>query len=243
MRIHMKYGVLIATCLLMAGCSWFGKEIVGSGNIASETRPLPEFHSISLSGQGKIVIYEGDTGTIKVESEDNLLPYIKTEVSGGVLRIEQNTGEVFESLKPTKPITFYVTAKNLDEIILSGTGQVEANHKIVGKSLVVNVSGAGKVDLEIAVEKLSANIAGSAEYNLKGTAEEQDIRISGAALYNAPDLNSKRVKVDISGYGKVNIDAEDSLDINLSGNGSVYYKGSPKISKEIKGNGKIEQFK
>jgi len=240
----MRFGIFLLFAYAgLAGCSLFNKDIVGSGKIASEVRPAQNFTSVVLTGQANLLIIQGDNETLKIEADDNLLPYIKSGVSNGVLRIEENSNPLTQIIKPSKPITIFLTVKNIEEIILAGNGQITSESKLKGKTLTVNVSGAGKVDLDLGFEKFTADISGSAEYSVKGSADDQEVHISGAGLYDAPDLISKRVTVNISGYGKATVNAEDTLDIIISGNGSVFYTGSPKVTQKVQGNAKIEQIK
>ena len=65
-------------------------NIKGSGNIISENRELTNFTSINLIGSMDINIKFSDKYNCTVVSDDNLIPYIKTEVLDNNLQISLN---------------------------------------------------------------------------------------------------------------------------------------------------------
>ena len=65
----------------------FGSKINGSGVAASESRPSSEFSGVEVGGVFQVEITAGKEYSIQVQADDNLLPYVKTEVDSGVLKI------------------------------------------------------------------------------------------------------------------------------------------------------------
>jgi len=60
-----------------------------------------------------------------------------------------------------------------------------------------------------------------------GKAEQIKATISGSGKVLAADLEVSKCEVRISGSGDVVINVKDALDANISGSGSVTYKGNP----------------
>ena len=54
--------------------------VVGSGKVVSETREVSGFTSVSVSGSGQAQITVGDSDSLVIEAEDNILPLIETSV-------------------------------------------------------------------------------------------------------------------------------------------------------------------
>src|ERR1700731_2555167 len=103
-----KFLLLLGVLGLIAGCGFFNKEIVGSGTIVSERRPVVNFTSVVFTGQGNLTIKQSDTESLQIETDDNLLPLIKSEVSNGILYIKESPAKVTQRLKPSKPIKIFI---------------------------------------------------------------------------------------------------------------------------------------
>jgi hypothetical protein len=174
------------------------------------------FSKVELSGTGELTIEKTGTESLSISAEDNLLPRLTSEVSGGTLTLgtEPNT-----SIVPTQPITYSLTVKDLAGLAVSGSGNIQ----------VANLTTAA----------LSIKISGSGTITAGGTADDQDLEISGSGHYRAEQLTSKTVKAAISGSGTAGVVATDALDVKISGSGTLTYSGNPQIKQEISGSGKL----
>ncbi|MBK9055838.1 MAG: DUF2807 domain-containing protein [Chloroflexi bacterium] len=145
-------------------------------------------------------------------------PYIETEVRGRELIIRMQEDTTFTNITD---LTYHVTVATLDNLELSGAGDVEMLH-LDGESWSVNLSGAGNI-------------------TVSGQVDTQTIVISGAGSYNAEDLSSQNASVEHSGAGMAVVQVSDTLDVNISGLGSVEYIGDPAVTQEITGLGTVNQ--
>ncbi len=66
--------VLAFLSLAFSGCSMvsLGRQLRGSGNVTTEQREVTAFTAITVSGVGEVVITQGDTDRLTVETDDNL---------------------------------------------------------------------------------------------------------------------------------------------------------------------------
>jgi len=123
-----KSSLLLVTtlCGSLAGCVNFnwssGPSVKGSGNVVAETRPVSQFDRVSVSGAGHLAIVQGDQESLTIETDDNLLPLIKSEVAGGLLKL----GPENVNLNPTRTIRYQLRLKDLRELHLSGALEAEA---------------------------------------------------------------------------------------------------------------------
>ncbi|MGH9820691.1 MAG: GIN domain-containing protein, partial [Pyrinomonadaceae bacterium] len=60
-------------------------SVTGSGNVVTETRDVRDFSSLDISGIFKVEVVAQKDFDVEVQADDNLMPFIKTEVRGGVL--------------------------------------------------------------------------------------------------------------------------------------------------------------
>src|SRR5512146_347376 len=80
--------VLVLMACQLANISY----INGSGKPASESRPVSSFSRVSLRGTGELILSQGNEEALTVEADDNILPYIKTEVRGDELILQTKEG-------------------------------------------------------------------------------------------------------------------------------------------------------
>jgi hypothetical protein len=89
--------------------------------VTSEARNISDVTSIDLAGSADVDITLGETESLVVEAEDNIIPLIETKVQNGQLVIGRKSGAGYSS---TKPVTVHVTLKSLAAVSLSGSGSI-----------------------------------------------------------------------------------------------------------------------
>ena len=214
---NVRAYLLMGGSVFLSGCMLNG--IAGSGKIVSEPRTVSGFSTVSLSGSGQVLIAQTGTESLTVMTDDNLLPYIKTEVHGNTL--ELGTKDPMTNLNPSRDIVFKLTVKKLDGL---------------------DVSGSGQADLEgLTQDQLRVRISGSGDVAGQGVADDLDLRISGSGSYRGPELKNKHATVGVSGSGSAVVNASETLNANISGSGTVEYVGDPHITQNISGSGSVRR--
>ena len=71
------------------------ETIQGNGNLKKETRNASGYTGIELQGSMDVQVDYGSSNSIIVEADENLLPYIETEVENGNLKIRQKKGATY----------------------------------------------------------------------------------------------------------------------------------------------------
>jgi hypothetical protein len=213
-----KCTLLLVTLVLVSAC--FGLNAIhGSGNIKTEPRTVSGFDRVEVSGNAKLIVEQGETESLTITADDNLLEYLTSNVEGSKLILGVKSGS---SLQPTAPITYKLVVRKLNAIGASGSITVDAK--------------------DIQTDSLTVAVSGSGEVSISGNANEQKIAISGSANYKAESFNTKETSISISGSGKAVLAASSRLDVEVSGAGEVRYIGEPKITKNISGSGIVEPW-
>jgi hypothetical protein len=226
--------LLILTLLASSGCNAVLGER-GSGDLTSETREVDEFTGVALEGEGRVEIEVGDSSSLTIEAEDNLLPFLTSEVSGGVLVLD-TTREV----DPTEDIVYHLTTTDVERLQVSGSGQIDAP-VVGGDAVAIGVSGSGEVRVDDATANdIRVDISGSGFVEIAGDADNLDVTISGSGSLDAEALTVMTAEVTIPGSGDVVIDVVDHLDVVVSGSGTVEYLGSPEVDSNITGSGSVD---
>jgi hypothetical protein len=199
-------------------CSSGVSSVRGSGTVTSEPREVSGFTAVSLSGSGHLILEQTGTEALTITAEDNILPYIISEVSGSQLSLGPKSNT---SLQTTKEITYRLTVKNLDALEVTGSATVEAQG--------------------IDAERLKITVRGSGDITMAGKAERQEIRLAGSSDYRGEDLKSQAVTIDIAGSGSAVLAVSDTLEANVRGLGSVEYIGDPVVTQQVSGLGSVRK--
>jgi len=227
--------VLILSAALIAGCTQFAPCIGGSGNVVSETRTVEPFHSVDLATIGTVYLTQGAPASIQIEAEDNILPLMQTEVTDGVLTIDNE-----QCIRSTQPVIIRVTTDEVRGISVSGSGSVISENEIRSENLETGVSGSGSIDLRVNTTEIASTISGSGSTLLRGKATNHTTVVDGSGRVAAFDLETNHSKVTIEGSGIAEVFATDDLDAVISGSGMILYKGNPAhLTQEVTGSGGV----
>jgi predicted small secreted protein len=193
--------------------------IRGSGNVTTTARAVGAFSAVDISGVGEIVITQGQTESVTVETDDNFQDVVLSEVRGDTLHLGMKPNA---SMSNITTMILTVTARDLKRITFSGAGTINV-HDLQGEQITVDQSGAGKM-------------------TIAGTVQEQHVTLSGAGSYDGAALTSDRATITLSGLGNATVHAREQLDATISGAGSIEYIGNPQINKQISGLGSVRQL-
>lgn len=192
------------------------KTIQASGNVIRQARSVSGFNAVALSGIGEVTLKQGADESVTIVADDNLAPYLTTDVRDGVLYLGLADGVIF-----TGPATlrYEVTAKTLTGVQNSGLGAIKGEN-IDTPALAVDLSGGGEI-------------------TLRGKADAQRVVVSGLGMINLAELAGRNAIVTVSGAGEARVNATDTLKAEISGLGSVRYAGQPRVERDISGGGDI----
>ena len=194
----------------------FSTTVEGSGERVEEARAVEPFHTIAVAGGFVLEVVVGGEPGVLVAGHENQLPYVESEVRGGILHLE-----VREGYELDPPASVRVACPRLESLRLAGAGRVD----------VQGVSGGA----------LELSLAGSWDLRARGEAERVDVELAGSSDVDLYDLPSERARVRIAGSGDVRVHARESLDVQVAGSGDVRYRGEPQVSQRIAGSGVVER--
>ena len=217
------------------------QTIRGNGVTKKETRTVTEYTSLSSHGSINVEISYGNSNTVQIEADENLLPYIETKVENGKLTVGSKKNV---NLKSKSKMIVYVTMNKINSLQLSGSGNIngEGAFSNSGKTSI-GVSGSGNINLKFdSFNELDLAVAGSGNMDLKSKGSTTNISaaISGSGNIDCSEVSTNDVDAKISGSGNVKVFASHAIDAKISGSGNVFYKGNASdISSKIAGSGKV----
>jgi len=203
-----------------------------------ETRDLDDFTGIGFGVAGTLILEQGNNFSVVLEGDEDYLEEIETTVRGDILVITHDRWMSFGN----KRVTVYVTMPEIEELNVSGSGNIIAEKSLKADDLDMSISGSGHIKLsELTAESIDCSISGSGSMKLKGSAEEGELSISGSGKFGGDEFRLETLDVSISGSGTCYTSVEESLDARVSGSGDIYYSGSPRVDARVSGSGKVRK--
>ncbi len=213
--------------------------VVGKGSIVSENREVQNFSSIKLMSSAQVEVYKGSELKVTLSDYENMLSYWDIEVVNNNLLIKTKT---FTSLLNSRakviiemPVALYsatlagsgnVEIKDafdeLNEILISGSGNFIAANNGQYNNLNITISGSGNVNLTGSVQNLVAKIAGSGDMNLN-------------------NLVAQDAYCSVFGSGNMYLNVEKNLKATIAGSGDIVYSGNPTLDFSGFGSGKLRK--
>jgi hypothetical protein len=211
---------LAALSVLAVGCNYAARvsdQVAGSGNRKTERREVGEFDELLVKGAYRVEVTSGQSLSVEVEADDNVLPLIKTEVVGGRLTITQSRGFKMGALPRVR-----IGVPDMKFVAIDGASDFEL---------------AG-----VANERLGINVDGAGRLRASGETDALDVELNGAARIDAGSLRARNVNVESNGAGLTTVHATETLNATLNGVGGVDYYGEPKVvNPKINGLGRISK--
>lgn len=234
----LLFAVAVSSFTIKSALLSDNERINGNGVMKTEERPAGNFREINTSAVYKVRIRQGSNQSIKIEAEENLLPYIVTEISGDQLSIHTKKGY---QLNIRKDVIVYVTTREISRLSASGASGFISEGELKSDRIKLDLSGAANAELKLNVQQLKAGLSGASNVRLQGRATIAEYGISGAADISAADLQSDEVEVGVSGAGKATVHAVKKLDAGASGTGRVRYTGNPEVKQAVSGMGRVSR--
>ena len=212
--------------------------ITGQGDVVKEDITLDAFTGIDLGFHGDVILTQGSPQKVTIEGQKNIIDNIKQEIHNGTWNIHFD-----KNVRDSKNVTVHITIPSLDEVTVSGSGNVSATNKFTGiDNLDITVAGSGDVTLAYEADVTDLTLAGSGQANLSGMSNTLSIEIAGSGDVHAKDLVTNECEVQISGSGDATVHANKSLEAHIAGSGNVQYAGSATVNTQIAGSGHVNKI-
>jgi hypothetical protein len=222
-KINRLYFIFLILAAVDQSCYFdFRETVYGSGNVVTEERPVSSFDGINVSSGIDVFITQGDKETLEVIADDNLLEYILTDVTGGILKIHTDV-----NIRKAESKEVHLVYKQIRSIKISSAGDVKGTNMMKAEDIEIHLSSAGDLILNVEAEHINCRISSSGDARLSGTAGELDAHLSSAGDLYAYDLIVRKAKVHVSSAGNARIHATEEVNLTASSAGDIYYEGNP----------------
>jgi hypothetical protein len=216
--------------------------------IESETRDVRDFDRVVMRDYGELAITQGDTESLSIEADSEILESVQTEVKGGTLDIRIGAGwfdklrHALETSFTRKPLRYALTVKTLNALDILGAARAKLDG-VETDRLTLVLGGAGEIRVaSLVAEHLDVDIRGAGRVAVTGKVAAQSVTVEGAGLYDAKDLASTNASIEIRGTGAATISVDETLEVAIRGMGTVEYYGPPTVEKSITGFGSVSRL-
>jgi hypothetical protein len=230
---------LFISLVVFTSCRFVtGQRIRGNGNVRTETRSPGNFKSVASHGSFDVFVSSGEQA-VKVEAEENLLPYIETYVEGYTLHVETKDDYW---LSPGRKVKIFVSSPDYESIRSYGSGDITGESRITNTSkLELGVNGSANIKMDISAPEINTETNGSGDIFLRGETKSFEGEIHGSGNIKALDLKSGDATIKIYGSGNADLSVDGKLDVHVAGSGDVNYRGNAQVSSSIAGSGRVKK--
>ncbi|MCE3260343.1 MAG: hypothetical protein K0S12_1984, partial [Bacteroidetes bacterium] len=186
-----------------------------------QTREISNFNKIDVSGAVDIDFHNSDSLALSVEGDAEELKFIETRVQDNILYVKTHGN--FKH-----PFKVKVSGHDINEVTVSGASNFVTINEMKTDSIVIEASGASKIDMLLSARSVKSTISGASDVKLAGNTTDLNANVSGASSLKAYYLNSVNTSVTASGASTAKVFASQKIFANATGASSIKFKGDPK---------------
>lgn len=219
-------GWIILLLLIISPAILSAKSIWGVGKTVTIQKDYQDFDKVEISSAFKARILQGKVYNVTLQVDEDLRDYIVVEKRGRTLHIglKNHRSCCNGSLEAE------ITMPDIGELGLSGASSAVLEGFSFKHDLVLNLSGASRVEGLIETGNLDLNLSGASNVTLKGRGENLLIHASGASNVRMGDFCSNDANLYLSGASNCVINIDGEMDVRASGSSKVKYCGEGEIS-------------
>jgi hypothetical protein len=231
-----------------------------AGNVVTETYPIKSnYTAISVTNMIEVVLLDAPKNSIRVETDERLMPYLQIVVKNGVLVL--NFDDQREVERPRKrnlnlaDTRVYVSARGVDTFTASGMSEFEADMPIAASTITISASGMSSIDFErvecktfslsisgktevdaqLQADKCDLSVSGMSEVDLEGRTDRLSLRLSGMSEVSLDELHARTAEVYVSGMSEAEVNASESITGGVSGMSDLTTFGSANVNVSTSG--------
>lgn len=196
----------ILACQLGGIAPGDGGTIRGSGKVVTQEEATTGFDSLDISHGFQVDVRQGDTFSVVIRINDNLVEHLQVVKQGSTLKI---------GLKPGRSYSIQKATLEADVTMPELTG--------------ADLSGGSHLRGEVEVGDLKLDLSGGSHVTLSGSAGNLTIDADGGSHAKLADLAVVEATVDARGGSHATVRPSGRLDAVAKGGSHIRYLGSPTL--------------
>lgn len=203
--------------------------VVGDGQLKLERRAVSNLADLNMAGPVNMEVRVGPAASLQVEADANLLPLVRTEASGGALRVW-----VEGSVRTNHAIRVIYTVPQLSQIRATGSGRLTVT-ELNGGALTLTKLGSGSSRLSGKVDTLNMELTGSGDVDASALhSGNANLSLTGSGDITLGQVKAELLNVKVRGSGDVRVSgAASQLNASVTGSGGASLKDVASLSADL----------
>ena len=218
------------------------KTLTSNGN--QREMDIVDFTNVEVDCTFRVEIVRSDTYHVSIKASEKYFDHINVTKSGSTLKLSLKPGHfksrpvleasigmpVLNKLRMSSATRGKVRGFESEEKMkINVSGSSVLNIEATAGNVVVEVSGASRINGILKSNDTEMTLSGSSKARLEGSAKKMVLNAWGASKLDLSNYLLEDVNIHLKGASKADINVEGSLDIDLSGASKLYYSGNPRV--------------
>lgn len=224
--------------LMSIGCEKPSDCISTSGTTITQEIVVQPFDVVKVFAGIELIITQGETYNVRVETGENLMPDIEVKQSGNILSLKDNT--TCNWVRKYGQTKVFITAPNITEIYSKTEKNISSNGVLTYPILRLfaldsdadGISGAGTNDFHFQIDNMQLVIETNnvARFYISGQTNEALLNFyEGDSRIEAQNLTAQNIKVFHRGSNDMIVRPIQSISGKMVSTGNVILKNNPPI--------------
>lgn len=234
-----RIAIALVISLLTSSCAFnmnWGSGTVGNGEIVEESRTITEeFTGIYASEGIDVFVIQGNTLSINIEADENIIDLIGTDIRDGSLKVHaiENIG------RATKNV--YVTLPEITSLKSSSGADLIAQNVIQADKLELDASSGSDIQLEVTANEIEIDASSGSDIRISGKTDMLYADASSGSDIRAKDLETKRCNADASSGSDISLNVTESLVADASSGADITYTGNANVTTKKSVSGSVRK--
>ena len=240
----MKHSTQLFVFLFMAfpafiSCS--NKAVInGNYHLVNQQIDIVNYEKVILNIPGKVFYqqFSDSAPYLQIHTDENIFKALDVRVQNNQLIIDVKK----DSLINPSQLTIYTSSHNLNQVSVSGSGEIHLKGEVNAKEFRLDITGSGNLQADsLLCNKMTTRITGSGNAQLTGASNNSSFKITGSGSIHAFGYLVQELDCKITGSGNIEALVTKKLEAYMAGSGNLSYRGDPEqINKKIIGSGKMQ---
>jgi len=198
---------------------------------------LEDFTKIRVNRNVELILKQGETQEVRIETGENLLPDVSAVVVDGQLVLSDTNNCNF--VRDSGITKAYVTSPNIEEILCSTQFLISSDGVLNYQKLNLvsenfekpDIFSVGDFDLDVNCTNLNVFSNGVSIFNIRGNTDNLYVGFfAGTGRFEGQDLIADKVQIFHDGFNDIVVNPQDEIRGQMRGTGDVICYNTPPIN-------------